>query len=749
MQEGASAPTEPVERELIQPELVDGDGAAAAVAQAGDAAEDAATEQITSPTKLIRIASMVRTMLDEVRRAPLDDAGRRRLREIHEKSLDELEGVLSPDLQQELSEVVLPLTDDTPSESELRLAQAQLVGWLEGLFHGIQATLFTQQAMAQSQFEEMRRRRALEPGGIGAPQTPRRRRADTCELTVGDWSPDSWRVVSPRRSSPTGPTRARSTARSTNSARCRRWCSPARPARSPRRSATRPRAARFVLQAGDCAESFDAFSANTIRDKLKVILQMAVVLTYGSGVPTVKIGRIAGQFAKPRSSPTETREGIELPSFRGDMVNDFAFDAAARAADPARLVRVYHQSASTLNLLRAFAKGGFADLSRVHAWNLEYLDESPEGRRYDALAAEIDRALRFMAACGIDLAGEHKLHEVDFYTSHEALILGYEEALTRQDTLTGDWYDCSAHLVWIGERTRQLDGAHVEFHAGIKNPVGVKLGPSTAPDEVLSLCERLNPDGVPGRLTFVCRMGGEPRVRVAPAAARRRACERSPGGVDVRPDARQRLHPRQRLQDPRLPRRDAGAARVLRRLRRHRRVARGCPHRAHRGERHRMHRWEPRGARATISSSATRRSATPASTHASRSTSRSRPPSCCAADSGRPAHPTRDDGVVTSFEAFGPNSGLVEELYQRYLADPASVDAHWRDYFAGVAPRTAASPLTAPRLRPHPLPHRRRREARCSSRREQASASRLSLRTARRGRRRKPKRCGVRPLGPW
>jgi 3-deoxy-7-phosphoheptulonate synthase len=182
----------------------------------------------------------------------------------------------------------------------------------------------------------------------------------------------------------------------------------------------------FVLQAGDCAESFDAFSANAIRDKLKIMLQMAVVLTYGSGVPTVKIGRIAGQFAKPRSSPTETRDGVELPSFRGDMVNDFAFDADARRPDPDRLVRAYHQAASTLNLLRAFAKGGFADLSRVHAWNLEYVDASPEGRRYDALAGEIDRALRFMAACGIDLDSEHQLHEVDFYTSHEALLLGYE-----------------------------------------------------------------------------------------------------------------------------------------------------------------------------------------------------------------------------------------------------------------------------------------------------------------------------------
>ena len=276
----------------------------------------------------------------------------------------------------------------------------------------------------------------------------------------------------------------------------------------------------FVLQAGDCAESFDVFSANAIRDKLKVILQMAVVLTYGSGVPTVKIGRIAGQFAKPRSSSTEVRDGIELPSFRGDMVNDFEFEAGARAPDPSRLVRAYHQSASTLNLLRAFAKGGFADLSRAHAWNLEFLDASPEGRRYEALAAEIDRALRFMAACGIDLDGEAKLHEVDFYTSHEALILGYEEALTRLDSLTDQWYDCSAHLLWIGERTHQLDGAHVQFHSGIENPIGVKLGPAATVEEVLALCEQLNPERRPGRLTLVSRMGARRVTELLPPLLR-------------------------------------------------------------------------------------------------------------------------------------------------------------------------------------------------------------------------------------
>jgi 3-deoxy-7-phosphoheptulonate synthase len=268
----------------------------------------------------------------------------------------------------------------------------------------------------------------------------------------------------------------------------------------------------FLLHAGDCAESFAEFSADKIRDQLKIILQMAVVLTYSTGVPVVKVGRIAGQMAKPRSSDVEERDGAELPSFRGDMVNDFAFDAAARVPDPQRLVRAYNQAAATLNLLRAFVKGGFADLSRVHQWNLEFVGSSREGRRYEALAAEIDRALRFMQACGIQLDDELQLHQTEFYTSHEALILGYEEALTRRDSLSGDWYDCSAHLLWVGDRTRQLDGAHVGFVAGIRNPIGVKLGPTTSAAEAVALCDRLDPDGEPGRLTLVCRMGAS-RVR--------------------------------------------------------------------------------------------------------------------------------------------------------------------------------------------------------------------------------------------
>jgi 3-deoxy-7-phosphoheptulonate synthase len=265
----------------------------------------------------------------------------------------------------------------------------------------------------------------------------------------------------------------------------------------------------FLLLAGDCAESFDALSADAIRDKLKVILQMAVVLTYGTGVPTVKVGRIAGQFAKPRTASTETRADVELPSFRGDMVNDFAFDAGARQPDPARMVRSYNQAAATLNLLRAFTKGGFADLSRVHQWNLEYVASSREGRRYEAVAQEIERALRFMDACGIDLDAEIQLHQVEFFTAHEALVLEYEEMLTRRDSLTGGWYDCSTHLPWIGERTRQPGGAHVEFLSGVENPVGVKLGPDAEPQDVLALCERLNPARRPGRLVLFSRMGAE------------------------------------------------------------------------------------------------------------------------------------------------------------------------------------------------------------------------------------------------
>jgi 3-deoxy-7-phosphoheptulonate synthase len=273
----------------------------------------------------------------------------------------------------------------------------------------------------------------------------------------------------------------------------------------------------FLLQAGDCAESFDWFSADSIRDKLKVILQMAVVLTYGAGKRVVKMGRIAGQFAKPRSSATEDVGGSLIPAFRGHSVNDTAPTAEARVANPERLLQAYNQSASTMNLLRAFTKGGFADLNQVHMWNQQFVAESSEGVRYERIASEIERAMRFMAACGIDLGAEAALHEVDFWTSHEALLLGYEEALTRQDSLTGRWYDCSAHLLWVGDRTRDPDGAHVAFLTGVENPVGVKLGPTATPDVVVELCERLNPDRIPGRLTLISRMGAERVGRLLPA----------------------------------------------------------------------------------------------------------------------------------------------------------------------------------------------------------------------------------------
>lgn len=260
----------------------------------------------------------------------------------------------------------------------------------------------------------------------------------------------------------------------------------------------------FVLQGGDCAETFAGATADCVRNKLKTLLQMAIVLTYAAKVPVVKIGRIAGQFAKPRSKGTEVRDGVELPAYRGDMVNGFDFTPASRAPDPGRLLRAYHSSAVTLNLIRAFTKGGYADLRQVHAWNQDFVSESPAGKRYERLAREIDQALAFMRACGAD---PEEFHSVEFYSSHEALILDYDRALTRIDSRTGRPYDVSAHMVWIGERTRQLDGAHVEFFSRISNPIGVKLGPTTTAEEALALVERLNPGNEPGRLTFITRMG--------------------------------------------------------------------------------------------------------------------------------------------------------------------------------------------------------------------------------------------------
>lgn len=270
----------------------------------------------------------------------------------------------------------------------------------------------------------------------------------------------------------------------------------------------------FVLMGGDCAERFTGANAEEIRSKLKTVLQMAVVLTYAASVPVVKIGRIAGQYAKPRSDLTETIDGVELPVFRGDTVNGFEFTADSRTPDPARLVEGYHRASATLNLVRAFTQGGYADLRQVHAWNTDFVRDSSAGKRYEQLAAEIDRALSFMKAIGAD---PQELHRVQFYAGHEALLLDYERPLTRIDSRTGMPYDVSAHFLWVGERTRQLDGAHIDFAARIQNPIGVKLGPSTRPDDVVALLDRLDPGGDPGRVSLISRMGASQIREVLPS----------------------------------------------------------------------------------------------------------------------------------------------------------------------------------------------------------------------------------------
>lgn len=265
----------------------------------------------------------------------------------------------------------------------------------------------------------------------------------------------------------------------------------------------------FLLQGGDCAESFNEFSADKIKDTFKLLMQMAVVLAFSGSCPVVKVGRIAGQFAKPRSSDTEIIDGVELPSYRGDNVNSAEFTAEARIPDPERMLKAYHQSSATLNLLRAFSRGGFADLHQVHKWNQGFVSQSPAHEKYEALAAQIDQALSFMAACGLNSNNTPQLSETTLYTSHEALLLPYEEALTRQDSLTNGWYDCSAHMLWIGDRTRQPDHAHVEFLRGVQNPVGVKVGPTTQVDDLKRLLEILNPENEAGRINLIARMGAD------------------------------------------------------------------------------------------------------------------------------------------------------------------------------------------------------------------------------------------------
>ncbi|KAB2721426.1 3-deoxy-7-phosphoheptulonate synthase class II [Brucella intermedia] len=263
----------------------------------------------------------------------------------------------------------------------------------------------------------------------------------------------------------------------------------------------------FLLQGGDCAESFAEHGADNIRDFFRVFLQMAVVLTFGASKPVVKVGRIAGQFAKPRSSDMETLNGVELPSYRGDIINGIEFDSASRTPDPQRQDMAYRQSAATLNLLRAFAQGGYANLENVHQWMLGFVGESPQAERYAALAQRISETMNFMRAIGITADSNHSLRETDFYTSHEALLLGYEEALTRVDSTSGDWYGTSGHMIWIGDRTRQADHAHIEYCRGIKNPLGLKCGPSLQPDDLIRLIDLLNPENEAGRLTLIARFG--------------------------------------------------------------------------------------------------------------------------------------------------------------------------------------------------------------------------------------------------
>ena len=267
----------------------------------------------------------------------------------------------------------------------------------------------------------------------------------------------------------------------------------------------------FILQGGDCAESFSQFSANGIRDTFKVLLQMAVILTYGSSIPIIKIGRIAGQFAKPRSSDVEIIDGIELPSYRGDMINDMEFNKTARQPDPQRLIDGYEQSAATLNLIRAFAQGGMANLEKVHEWTLGFLNNTPETDKYRAIANRISESLNFMKACGLTSSSVPQLRETDFFTSHEALLLNYEEALTREDTITAEkgWYATSAHLLWVGDRTRQFDHGHIEYLSGIQNPVGIKCGPSLEKDDLIRLLDKVNPNNESGKVVLICRMGSE------------------------------------------------------------------------------------------------------------------------------------------------------------------------------------------------------------------------------------------------
>ncbi|PHS39004.1 MAG: 3-deoxy-7-phosphoheptulonate synthase class II [Robiginitomaculum sp.] len=276
----------------------------------------------------------------------------------------------------------------------------------------------------------------------------------------------------------------------------------------------------FLMQGGDCAESFREFHPDNLRDMFRVMMQMAVVLTYGGGKPVIKVGRIAGQFAKPRSSPIETRDGITLPSYRGDNINGMAFTPEARTPDPERLMKAYGQAASTLNLLRAFSTGGYANLRNIHKWTLGFVKDSPQTERYTELCGKISEAMDFMQACGVTPESTPQMAATEYYTSHEGLLLGYEQAMTRIDSTTGRWYDTSAHLLWIGNRTRQLDGAHVEFFKGVENPIAIKIGPELSPDELLKLIDTLNPANEAGRITLIARYGHKRVAKELPSLAR-------------------------------------------------------------------------------------------------------------------------------------------------------------------------------------------------------------------------------------
>jgi 3-deoxy-7-phosphoheptulonate synthase len=327
-------------------------------------------------------------------------------------------------------------------------------------------------------------------------------------MTTDNWTPDSWRNKQAKQM-PTYPDQTKLQTTEARLAKLPPLVFAGEARRLKKKLAKVAAGKAFLFQAGDCAESFAEFSANNIRDTFRMILQMSVVLTFGGGIPVVKVGRMAGQFAKPRSDDFETRDGVKLPSYRGDIVNGIDFTPEARVPDPERMIQVYNQAASTLNLLRAFAQGGYADLNEVHRWNLDFVAHSLQGERYKELASHIGETLRFMAACNINSETSPQIRETDFFTSHEALLLPYEQSLTRIDSTTGDWYDVSAHMLWIGERTRQPDGAHVEFLRGVKNPIGLKCGPSMQPDDILRLIDILNPANEPGRLTLIARMGSD------------------------------------------------------------------------------------------------------------------------------------------------------------------------------------------------------------------------------------------------